>query len=130
MLSKANCIRRLGGVECAHTTAVRLFKVLGPCWIDDLEASEETKAALRREGFDELNVRSKDKEGSCDKESTADYGWSTLHYAAFNDTAEVVKVLLDAKCDKNAKDNCGATPVHVAIQHGYVDVVNLLLALP
>jgi uncharacterized protein len=49
-----------------------------------------------------------------------------LYLASESGHADVVRVLLDAKADVNAKDNHGVTALLEASQHGYGDVVRVL----
>jgi ankyrin repeat protein len=64
-------------------------------------------------------VFSKDDEG----------GFTPLHLAAANGNREMVRFLLTAKADVNAKDNAGSTPMHqVAMAKGpHSDLIEMLL---
>lgn len=64
-------------------------------------------------------VFSKDDEG----------GFTPMHLAAANGNREMVRFLLTAKADVNAKDNAGSTPMHqVAMAKGpHSDLIEMLL---
>ena len=47
--------------------------------------------------------------------------------ASYQGHVEVVKVLLEARADKDKATDDGATPLYVASQEGHVDVVRVLL---
>ncbi|MDR3285218.1 MAG: ankyrin repeat domain-containing protein [Holosporales bacterium] len=53
-------------------------------------------------------------------------GGTPLHYAALFGFIEIVKVLLTANANKDAKDNYGLTPLHYG--HEKTEVVKVLLA--
>ena len=57
-----------------------------------------------------------------------EHGDTPLHDAAYRGYADVVKLLLAAGADVNAKDSFGDTPLHAAAINGQADVVKLLLA--
>ena len=54
-------------------------------------------------------------------------GWTALHYAAYNGHNEVVKTLIQAKCDVNMKNESGSTALHHATSNGHYEVVIILL---
>ncbi|KAJ1475513.1 ankyrin repeat protein, partial [Baffinella frigidus] len=54
-------------------------------------------------------------------------GATPLHTASENGREEVVKVLLDAGADVEAKTTVGATPLYVAASNGHAGVVRILL---
>jgi len=58
-------------------------------------------------------------------ERTVD-GWSALHIAVSNNKIEVVKCLLDHGVDKNI-ENDSYTPLYIASQNGFNDIVKLLV---
>lgn len=53
-------------------------------------------------------------------------GWQPLHTAAFNGEEEIVKILLGAGADKNARCSDGDTAVHYASAQGHDDVLVVL----
>lgn len=57
-----------------------------------------------------------------------DTGRSALHFAARENRAEVVAVLLDSKADINATDRTGKTPLTMAAENSAVDATKLLIA--
>ncbi|OQR80393.1 hypothetical protein BIW11_02406 [Tropilaelaps mercedesae] len=50
--------------------------------------------------------------------------------AASHGRADMVKALLEAGADPNTQDNDGSTALMCAAEHGYIDVVRMLLANP
>ena len=45
-----------------------------------------------------------------------DYGWCAIHYAVSNGRVDVVKLLIQEKCDVNAQtDVFASTPLHMAV---------------
>ncbi|GBM40117.1 Ankyrin-3 [Araneus ventricosus] len=50
-----------------------------------------------------------------------------LHIAAGNGDLEIAKYLIGKNCDLHFRDSSDRKPVHVAAQHGYLDVVKLFL---
>jgi ankyrin repeat protein len=55
-------------------------------------------------------------------------GSTALHHAAWRGHADVVKLLLQAGADVNAKTRSNSeTPLHLAAMHGHTDVIQLLL---
>ncbi|KAH7087591.1 hypothetical protein FB567DRAFT_569584 [Paraphoma chrysanthemicola] len=51
------------------------------------------------------------------------YGWTPLHNACQFGSVKIVKILLTAGADVNAKLLTGKTPLHVSAQEGHLDVV-------
>lgn len=51
-----------------------------------------------------------------------------LHYASINNHSEVIKVLVKAKANINAKDADGLTPLQHAIRRGHQDAALILMS--
>jgi len=56
-----------------------------------------------------------------------EFGFTPLHWAAFNGHAEVARLLLDRGADVDARSKNGLTPLHLAAFHGHAKVAGLLL---
>lgn len=56
-----------------------------------------------------------------------DTGRSALHFAARENRAEVVAILIDSKADINATDRTGKTPLTMAAENSAVDATKLLI---
>ena len=54
-------------------------------------------------------------------------GLSALHYSCDEGHLKIVKLLLDAKCDPNIKNNEKETPLHLASKRGYFDICKILI---
>lgn len=54
-------------------------------------------------------------------------GWYALHFAASNDQARAVEVLLDFGADIETRTSLGETPLHVAIAHESLAVARALV---
>lgn len=54
-------------------------------------------------------------------------GETELHVAAIKGNYRKVKLLIDQGHPVNVRDTAGWTPLHEACNHGYVDIVNILL---
>lgn len=54
-------------------------------------------------------------------------GWAPLHYAAFENRAEMVKYLLERGADKNAVAPNEFTPLMLAVRNGHEDAARALL---
>ena len=54
------------------------------------------------------------------------YGWTPLHYAAYNDRKEAVSFLLGNGANVNASDLSGKTPYHIAIGRGNQELTTIL----
>ncbi|KAK1573274.1 ankyrin repeat-containing domain protein, partial [Colletotrichum navitas] len=55
-------------------------------------------------------------------------GNTALHVAVVSRKTDVVACLLSCRADANAENALGWTPLHIAIQIGYVEAVTLLIA--
>ena len=62
------------------------------------------------------NVNSKDRDG-----------WTPLHFAAWKDSEEAAKLLLNAKAEVDLGDGIGRPPLHFAAWYGSPKVAKLLL---
>ena len=62
------------------------------------------------------NVNSKDRDG-----------WTPLHFAAWKDSEEAAKLLLNAKAEVDLEDGIGRPPLHFAAWYGSPKVAKLLL---
>ena len=51
---------------------------------------------------------------------------TVLHFAVENGSVEIVKLLIDHSANIFAKDDYGNTPLDIAEQCGYVNIMNLL----
>ena len=61
------------------------------------------------------------------KVTDAALGETILHTAAYNNSFEIVKYILDNyDVDINAKNNTGETPLDLAIERGYIEIAQLL----
>lgn len=59
--------------------------------------------------------------------NTADLeGWTALHWAAINNNAEIIKLLLNKQANKNITDNKGRKPIYWAIRYDYEKCIDLL----
>ena len=54
-------------------------------------------------------------------------GETVLYYAAKKNKLDLVKELIRHKADIEAKDKYGATPLHLAVIHGHLDIIEYLL---
>jgi ankyrin repeat protein len=57
-----------------------------------------------------------------------DYGYTALHWAAYQGYAPIAQVLIERGALVNPVDENGNTPLLLATQRGYVDVVAVLIA--
>lgn len=55
-------------------------------------------------------------------------GWTALHHEALAGNAAIVKILLDAGADRNARTNQVMTPLQLARSLGWESVVELLVS--
>ncbi|XP_049770205.1 cortactin-binding protein 2-like isoform X1 [Schistocerca cancellata] len=55
------------------------------------------------------------------------YGWTALHWAAGRGDAAVVRLLLSAASDPNARTLGGQTPLHLAARNGHAEAAAALL---
>lgn len=55
-------------------------------------------------------------------------GLAPLHYAVFNDNAEIVKILLDNGADVNKKTSDGLTSLDIAVLNNQLAIIKMLLS--
>jgi hypothetical protein len=55
------------------------------------------------------------------------YGWTPLHWAAYNGHIEISRLLLQNGAEVNARSSNGYTPLHWAASNGHVDILHLLV---
>ena len=90
-----------------------------------LHGEFETKAILSDAvGLGHLDVL----EGALDVDARDGYGWTALHYAAFNGHTACLKALLAAGASVHSRCNYGCTPLHFASQDGEAASVRALIA--
>ena len=70
---------------------------------------------IRRNGQINLNVTS------------AQFGWTPLHYAIQGGHVSAVQILVENGADQNKQDINGASPLHLAISSGFPEVAEYLL---
>ena len=63
-----------------------------------------------------------------DMDTTNDYGYTPLHIAAKNNSAEVIDKFIAAGANLNAIDKNGWTPLHIASRYNYVVIAKKLIA--
>jgi ankyrin repeat protein len=69
------------------------------------------------------------EEKEADVEAADKYGYTPLHWAAYNGKFYVVKYLVEEKgADVMAANNDGNSPLHRGAENGHLDVVNLMIA--
>lgn len=54
-------------------------------------------------------------------------GLRALHYAVWQKHVNAVHLLLVRGADINATDDCGYSPIHLAAEHGYLEVTRILI---
>ena len=54
-------------------------------------------------------------------------GLRPLHYAVWQRYEEAVHFLLVRGSDVNARDDCGYTALHLSAEHGYLEIMKILL---
>lgn len=52
-----------------------------------------------------------------------------MHYAVWQKHTEAVRLLLVRGADINAIDDCGYSALHLAAEHGYMELTQLLLEM-
>ncbi len=87
-------------------------------------ASEIVTASQRG---DAARVRELLAAGGNPNDVDPDTGRSALHFAARENRAEVVAILIDSKADINATDRTGKTPLTMAAENSAVDATKLLI---
>nr|XP_045609997.1 poly [ADP-ribose] polymerase tankyrase-2-like isoform X3 [Procambarus clarkii] len=58
---------------------------------------------------------------------TVTQGLSPLHYAVWQRYPEAAEFLIAEDCDINARDDIGYTALHLSAEHGYIDMMEVLL---
>ncbi|XP_049944395.1 ankyrin repeat domain-containing protein 65-like [Schistocerca serialis cubense] len=100
---------------CADPSGQRSFLERGRRLIEAAkEGAVEEVRALLAAGAD---VGARDEE----------FGETALHWAAWRGHAAVVRLLLSAASDHNARDQGGQTPLHWAAQSGHAEAAAALL---
>jgi uncharacterized protein len=107
-----------------------------------VDADRSLANAVARDGYSPLGLASFFKRrdvvkvllerGAKPSTPSRDQGFTPLHSAVATDagdaTAEIVRLLLDAGADPNAKSKEGGTPLHSAAFTGHLEITELLLA--
>jgi len=52
-------------------------------------------------------------------------GLRPIHYAVWQRYTEAVRLLLVRGCDVNSTDDCGYSPLHLAAEHGYTEMMKV-----
>jgi hypothetical protein len=52
-------------------------------------------------------------------------GLRPIHYAVWQRYSEAVQLLLVRGCDVNSTDDCGYSPLHLAAEHGYIEMMKV-----
>ncbi|KAG8504852.1 Ankyrin repeat and SOCS box protein 3, partial [Galemys pyrenaicus] len=55
-------------------------------------------------------------------------GWNALHQAAFQENAEIIKLLLKKGANKECQDDFGITPLFVAAEYGKLESLSILIS--
>jgi ankyrin repeat protein len=65
--------------------------------------------------------------GLVDLEAKNKRGKTPLHWASYNDSIAIAKLLLERGADVGAKDEYGQTPLHYASANNYIELAKLLI---
>lgn len=55
------------------------------------------------------------------------YGRAPIHWASSRGSTDIMQLLIEARCDIEAKDKYGMSPILMAAWHGHKDAVQLLI---
>ena len=105
-------VLKANGGRCGIKKAIRLCEENDPDWLIWLMATPAC-GELIKAGVDVNNTK------DC-------YGWTALHYAAYNGILVACQLLLDHGADVNARNDQGNTPLCLAKAWVHEDVAKLL----
>lgn len=102
----------------------------GPSDMEFLTSTDPEAKAQKLEDFVVSNTRKLLDQGGVDVNARDDEGFTPLHFASQRESAEVVRLVLDAGADVNIVSNNGTTPIYNAIRNtspAGAQIVRLLL---
>jgi len=104
---------------------IPLFCLLPPILFAADKGEEDLLLAVRKNDVESVKALIA---GKVNVNAKYRYDRTPLSFASDRGSSEIVKLLLDAGADVNAKDNFyGATPLSLASSKGYVEIVGMLL---